>query len=49
MDTADRVETIDEMSLFLGIKGYRQMFDLLTAETAGKTGAAALRAMAVTS
>jgi hypothetical protein len=43
MDTADRVETIDEMSLFLGIKGYRQMFDLLTAETAGKTGAAALR------
>jgi hypothetical protein len=48
-DTADRVETIDEMRLFLAIKGYRQMFDLLTTETAGKTGAAALRAMAMAS
>ena len=48
-DTADRVETIDEMRLFLAIKGYRQVFDLLTAETAGKTGAAALRAMAMAS
>jgi hypothetical protein len=48
-DTADRIETIDEMRLFLAIKGYRQMCDLLTAETAGKTGAAALRAMAVAS
>jgi hypothetical protein len=48
-DTADRVETIDEMRLFLAIKGYRQMFDLLTTETAGKTGAAALRAIAVAS
>jgi len=26
------------MRLFLAIKGYRHMFDLLTAETAGKTG-----------
>jgi Tetracyclin repressor-like, C-terminal domain len=48
-DTADRVETIDEMRLLLAIKGYRQIFDLLTGETAGKTGAAALRAMAVAS
>jgi hypothetical protein len=48
-DTAERVETIDEMRLFLAIKGYRQIFDLLTAETSGKTGAAALRAMAVAS
>jgi hypothetical protein len=48
-DTADRVETIDEMRLFLAIKGYRQVFDLLTTETAGKTGAAALRAMAMAS
>jgi hypothetical protein len=47
-DTTDRIETIDEMRLFLAIKGYR-LFDLLTAETAGKTGAAALRAMAVMS
>jgi Tetracyclin repressor-like, C-terminal domain len=31
------------------IKGYRQIFDLPTAETAGKTGTAALRAMAVAS
>lgn len=46
-DTADRVETIDEMRLFLAIKGYRQIFDVLTAETASKTGAPALRAMAV--
>jgi hypothetical protein len=50
-DTAERVETIDEMRLFLAIKGYRQIFDLLSAEVSGtsKTGAAALRAMAVVS
>ena len=48
-DTAERVETIDEMRLFLAIKGYRQIFDLLKAETAGKTGTAALRAMALAS
>jgi hypothetical protein len=35
-DTAERVETIDEMRLFLAIKGYRQIFDLLKAEGAGK-------------
>ena len=37
------------MRLFLAIKGYRQIFDVLTAETADKTGAAALRAMALAS
>ena len=48
-DSAELVETIEEMRLFLAIKGYRQMFNILTAETAGKTGTAALRAMAVAS
>ena len=48
-DTAERVETINEMRLFLAIKGYRQIFSVLTAETAGKTGTVALRAMAVAS
>jgi WHG domain-containing protein len=37
------------MRLFLAVKGYRQIFDFLAAETAGKTGTAALRAMAVAS
>jgi hypothetical protein len=48
-DTAERVETIDEMRLFLAIKGYRQIFGILTAEIKHKTGPAALRAMAVAS
>jgi hypothetical protein len=48
-DTADHVETIEEMRRFLAIKGNRQMHDLLTAETKGRTGTAALKAMAAAS
>lgn len=48
-DIADRVECVSEMRLFLAIKGYRQMHDVLTAETRGKTGVEALKAMALAS
>jgi hypothetical protein len=40
-------DTVPDMRLALAIKGYREMHEILTAETKGKRGVAALRAMAL--
>jgi hypothetical protein len=44
-DISETAQTIPEMRLFLAVKGYRQLMEILTRESDGKTGAGALKAM----
>lgn len=48
-DISERLDSIPEMRPFLAIKGYRQLHMILAHECQDKTGAAALKAMALVS
>jgi hypothetical protein len=47
LQLAEKISTIPEMRRFLAVKGYRELQQCVEEAIAGKTGVAALRAMAI--